>query len=385
MWKYILNRLVQILVTLVIFFALTYIILDAQPGDITLQYLGNPKFTQEQKEALQERLGLNKPVLERFGQWFLNTIQGDLGDSYKYRKPVTEIIAERAPRTIFLFLTATLIEFFIGYYLGKVLAWTRGSVVEYSITVVGAIMFTIFTPWFALMMIWLFGFTLKWAPIGKFLDPNIWRKVTDDTITSNGVFNQLLLTMIILIAGIGVIYFFTRKMNPNKSKWLRLELVAVLIAVVIGVWAQYQYAYLAVDIIRHMVLPIFVLTAINFSGTMLLTRTTMLETLREDYIMAARAKGISENDVRDNHAARNAFLPVFTNLVISLPFIIGGGIITETVFSWPGMGLTLLEASIGGDIPMVMGAFMFIGVLALLAHLVADIMYVFLDPRIRYA
>ena len=118
---------------------------------------------------------------------------------------------------------------------------------------------------------------------------------------------------------------------------------------------------------------------------MLLTRTTMLETLREDYIMAARAKGLADKVVRDKHAARNALLPVFTSLVISLPFILGGGIITETIFSWPGMGLTLLQASVSGDIPMVMGAFLFIGSLALIAHLVADIMYAFLDPRIRYA
>jgi peptide/nickel transport system permease protein len=118
---------------------------------------------------------------------------------------------------------------------------------------------------------------------------------------------------------------------------------------------------------------------------MLLTRTSMLETLREDYIMAVRAKGLAERDIRDKHAARNALLPVFTNFVINLPFIMAGGIITETIFSWPGMGLTLLRASNSSDIPLVMGAFLFIGSLSLLAHLVADVAYAFLDPRIRYA
>ena len=101
--------------------------------------------------------------------------------------------------------------------------------------------------------------------------------------------------------------------------------------------------------------------------------------------MAARAKGLSEKVVRDKHAARNALLPVFTSFIINLPFIMGGGIITETIFSWPGMGLTLFTASNTGDIPMVMGAFMFIGSLSLLAHLVTDIAYAFLDPRIRFA
>jgi peptide/nickel transport system permease protein len=117
---------------------------------------------------------------------------------------------------------------------------------------------------------------------------------------------------------------------------------------------------------------------------MLMMRNSMLETLREDYVMAARAKGLSEVEVRDKHAARNAFLPVFTDLTITIPFMLSGGIITETVFSWPGMGLTLLEAVQYEDVPLAMGALTFVGVLALVAHLVADIAYAFLDPRIRY-
>ncbi len=134
-----------------------------------------------------------------------------------------------------------------------------------------------------------------------------------------------------------------------------------------------------------MILPVVTMTLIGFAGTMLMTRQTMLETLREDYIQTARAKGLAEKVVRDKHAARNAMLPVFTSLIIGLPFTISGGIITETIFSWPGMGLTLLNATNAEDIPLVMGTLSFIGVLSLFAHLVADILYAFLDPRIRYA
>jgi peptide/nickel transport system permease protein len=136
--------------------------------------------------------------------------------------------------------------------------------------------------------------------------------------------------------------------------------------------------------VEHMILPLVVYTLVTFAGTMLLVRNTMLETLQEDYVVAARAKGIPERVVRDKHAARNAFLPAFTSLVIALPFTLSGGIITETVFSWKGMGLTLLQAVANEDIPLAMGALSFIGILALLAHLVADVMYAFLDPRIRY-
>lgn len=385
MWKYVLSRLAQMLVTLLVFFALTYFILDAQPGDITLQYM-NPRFTEAQREMLRSRLGLDRPVGERFLRWLGNIARGDLGDSFVEGRPVMAIIQERAPRTVFLFLTAAIVEFFIGYYLGRVMAWQRGTALEYGITVVGAILFTIFTPWFALIMIWLFSYNLKWFPLGKFLDPTVWRKVpAGSEITANSIFNSLILTATLVVIAVVVIALLAQRYARGRSAWLTAQGALVASAIAVIGWALYDYGYLAWDLVRHLVLPVLTLTIINFSGTMLLTRTTMLETLREDYIMAARAKGLPETEVRDRHAARNALLPVFTSFVISLPFIMGGGIITETVFSWPGMGLTLLEAANSSDIPMIMGAFLFIGSLSLAAHLFADIAYVFLDPRIRYA
>lgn len=385
MWKYIVKRLVQIAITLLVFFALTYFILDAQPGDITMLYM-DPRFTEEQRLNLQRRLGLDRPASERFVRWLGNTLQGDLGDSFAEGRPVMDIIKERAPRTIFLFLTSTLAAFMVGYVLGKVLAWQRGTALEYGITVIGAIFYTIFTPWFALVMIWLFSYNLKWLPLGKFLDPTVWRKIPPDSpITANLIFNQLLLTTSLVALIILFLAIAVRKINPNKAGPITRGLSFAVIAGAVVYWVNYPHSNLAWDIVRHLILPVMTLTIINFSGTMLLTRTTMLETLREDYIMAARAKGLSEREVRDKHAARNALLPVFTSLVISLPFIMSGGIITETVFSWPGMGLTLLQAANSNDIPMIMGAFLFIGTLSLLAHLSADIAYIFLDPRIRYA
>ncbi len=126
-----------------------------------------------------------------------------------------------------------------------------------------------------------------------------------------------------------------------------------------------------------------VLTLINFAGIMLLTRSSMLETMREDFIMTARAKGLSEVAIRDRHAARTALLPVTTSLVLAVSAVIDGGILTETVFSWPGMGEVLFTSVIDQDIPLSIAAFSFVGVLAMVGHLAVDIMYVFLDPRIR--
>jgi peptide/nickel transport system permease protein len=110
----------------------------------------------------------------------------------------------------------------------------------------------------------------------------------------------------------------------------------------------------------------------------------MLETLREDYVFTARAKGLPERVVRDRHAARNALLPMVTSFLLALAFVIGGGIIAENIFAWPGMGLTLLQAAEVGDIPLATGALAFIGLLALIAHIVVDIVYMYLDPRIRH-
>jgi peptide/nickel transport system permease protein len=139
----------------------------------------------------------------------------------------------------------------------------------------------------------------------------------------------------------------------------------------------------AADIAWHTVLPVTTLGLILFGAVMLITRTSMLETLGEDYILTAKAKGLPNGVIRDRHAARNALLPVVTSFVLALGTVIGGAIITEEIFSWPGMGLLFLQGIGVSDIPLVAGALAITGVLTLFAHLVVDILYTVLDPRIR--
>jgi peptide/nickel transport system permease protein len=382
MKKYILRRLVQILFTLIIFQTLLFIILDAQPGDITNLFLMNPKVTPEAREQMRVALGLDKPPLVRYFQWLGNFVQGNLGVSFShYPREVMDIILERAPRTLVLFLTNQLISFSVGYFLGKQMAWRRGTVFEYSLTILGVILYTVFTPWFGLMMIYLFGIRLNLLPIGKFLDPSLWRGVEAD---ANTIFYLLILTAVIIAVLYILTIILTRKTSHTVRQIARIGSLIGLLGLGVLIWSLTPYGILAADIVKHMILPVLVSTLVTFAGTMLLMRNTMLETLREDFVMAARAKGLSERTVRDKHAARNAFLPVFTNLIIGIPFVLSGGIITETIFSWPGMGLTLLQAVSVEDIPLAMGTLSFVGVLALTAHLIADVAYAFLDPRIRY-
>jgi peptide/nickel transport system permease protein len=244
-------------------------------------------------------------------------------------------------------------------------------------------LYTVFLPWFALTMIWFFAYTLRWVPIGKFVDPVLWR---DAPFTANYVFHRMLWTGVIASVALFTWLFSTRRLDPARRARLRWLGVGVVVSGIAIYWLSFSggAARFALDILHHLVLPIVTLAAISFAGTMLLTRSSMLETLREDYILAARAKGLPEKVVRDKHAARNALLPVFTSFVFSLAGVLNGGVITETTFSWPGMGLTLLKAADTQDIPTTVGVLVFTGGLTLTAHFVADILYAYLDPRVRY-
>jgi peptide/nickel transport system permease protein len=179
----------------------------------------------------------------------------------------------------------------------------------------------------------------------------------------------------------------TQQVDPDKRALVRWLGVGGLLAIIVVYWIFFTGGAVPymIDIAWHLALPVLTLTLISFAGTMLLTRNSMLETLREDYILTARAKGLPEKTVRDKHAARNAMLPVVTSLVFSLAFALDGGVITESVFSWPGMGRTIVGAVQTSDIPTAIGGLVFTGALALTAHLVADILYVYLDPRVRYS
>ena len=181
-----------------------------------------------------------------------------------------------------------------------------------------------------------------------------------------------------------MLFYLRRSGCVPRARLIQAAVVAVSVVIVAAAWLSSGIEHLAWDIVRHMALPVLTLTLISFAGTMLLTRNSMLETMREDYVIAARAKGLPEKQVRDKHVARNALLPVVTSFVFSLAFAVDGGIIIESIFSWPGMGQTLVSAAVSEDLPLAVGAFVFVGIFVLLAHLAADILYVYLDPRIRY-
>jgi len=383
MWKYLGKRLLQMVITLLLFQVITYLLIDLQPGDIADLLTLNPEIPPAEVHRLRAELGLDRPPLERMVKYITNFYRGNLGVSFqKYPTPVIDIIKERLPRTVVLFVTANMVAFWAGFITGKVLAWRRGGILEYSSTIAGVTLYTVFLPWFALMMIWLFAVRLDWLPPGKFVDPVKW--LSPDIPSINAIFTRIILTSLIAFV-VSFVGFWASNWVPRSQRLpVRVASVLIPVAGVLTYWATSGVGELAWDIVSHLVLPVGTLTMYAYAGTMLLTRTTMLETLREDYILTARAKGLPDKVVRDKHAARNALLPVWTGLIFSITGSIAGGIITETVFSWPGIGLAYLNAATSEDIPVAMGILTILGMLTLVGHLIVDVGYAFLDPRIRY-
>ena len=382
MTGYLVRRVGQMALTLFLIITLTFFLVEAQPGDYASFYVLNPDLPPDVKDKIRAAFGLDKPLWQQYLIHLKNTFTGNFGVSFgHFPRPVLDVLGERLPRTLMLFLTATTISFYIGFFLGKAIAWRRGGLFEYAATISGATLFTAFTPAFALMMIWVFAFRLGWFPVGKFLDPLVWRGAD---VSANYVFGYMLLSVAAFFCFAFVSLLLLKRFGRRVPLVYVLPVLAGGVVVAVLAWAFSGIGGLALDIVKHMVLPVATLTLISFAGTMLLTRNSMLETIREDYVMAARAKGLPEKQVRDDHAARNALLPVITSLVYSLIFAIDGSVIIEGIFSWPGTGLTLLQAVRSEDLPLVMGSMLFIGLLSLIAHAIVDVLYVMLDPRIRY-
>ncbi len=321
--RYLLSRIQQVVITFFIIMTLLFILFRVAPGDPTASLI-DPEMTAEDVRRLYQQFGLDKSLFMQYLLYLKNFFMGNFGLSYHYGEPVLKIIMNRLPNTILLFTTASVLYALAGISWGKIIAWKKGAFTDVSVTFVGLFTYTLFLPWFALLMIWLFSYKLGLFPLNGMMSPEVWYD------PSSGIFTK---------------------------GW---------------------------DIIWHLILPLFVIFTTHFGGFLLIMRSSMLETLREDYILTARAKGLTDKVIRNKHAAPNAALPVVTSLGLSLAFSINGGAITETVFSWPGLGRELVFAVSNNDYPLAQICFMLIAAIVLLANLVVDILYAYLDPRIRF-
>ena len=382
---YTVKRFFEMIIVFFLFLIISYLLFNAIPGNAFSSLLLNPLLPPETYQRTIELFGLDKPLLERVQLYIINFFKGDFGYSYIYypRSPI-EVIAERLPRTLMLFSIVNVIAFYSGFLVGKVLAWRRGSKSETWITIGSVFSYTVFYPWFALMMLWFFGYKMNWFPLGKFLVPEKWY---DSPYSSDEIFYTLILFTTIGSFLLFLVFIFTRNIESLENR-RNARIVGLIFLLVLAYiyWSNGEASlkrFYAADIAFHMILPTFTVTLVAFAGTALLTRTTMMEVLKDDYILTARAKGLSQKRIRDRHAARTALLPVVTSFIFTIITIIDGSVLTESIFSWPGMGQLILEAVTREDIPLAMASFSFIGILALIAHFIADVSYAFLDPRIR--
>jgi peptide/nickel transport system permease protein len=377
------RRLIQMALLFLIFLTLVFFLLQLQPGNAATQLSQNPDVPPEARRLMAARLGIDQPVHIQYFRFMGNYLTGDMGFSFsRYPQAVWDVIWIRIPRTVVLIGAATLLAYAMGFSLGKVLAWKRGRFIETGTTVVGVALFTVFYPWYALMSLWFFGSVLGWVPLGRFTTLEVWR---GSPFQVNQVFMRMATVTAAAVAAMFLIRWAAKRLTDSHRARRAVSLSGYLVVLVVFGWYWWSspMRVYAADIAHHTILPVFVLSSIIFGGVMLLMRSSMLETLREDYVLTARAKGLSQRRIRDGHAARNALLPVTTSFVLALAGVVGGAIVTETVFSWPGVGQLFVESIDRNDTPLTIGVLVWVGVLALIAHLVADILYMYLDPRIR--
>ncbi|MGA6925194.1 MAG: ABC transporter permease [Desulfosarcina sp.] len=320
---FVLRRLVEIAVVFFVIMTVLFFLFRLAPGD-PVSRMVDPSMTPEDARLLKQSMGLDKPLWTQYRYYLKNVVTGNMGISFHYGEPVTGILLNRLPNTILLFTTSIILSAFIGVFLGKIAAWNQGQRTDTLMTIVALFCHTLFLPWLALIMIWFFAYRLGWFPITGMVSPEVW-------------------------------------IDPEAGFVAR-----------------------ALDVLHHMALPLITLTLIHFGSYLLVMRSSMLDTLKEDYIVTARAKGLDEKTIRDHHAAPNAALPVVTSVGLSLAFSINGGALTETVFTWPGIGQELVFSVSHSDYPLALAAFLLIAMVVLVANLAVDVLYAYLDPRIRY-
>lgn len=342
--SYLAKRIIYSFILVLIVIILNFIIFFAMPGDPYGQFIPPQKLTKAQLEALRNYWGYYDPQWLKLVKYMWNLLRFDFGKSVRNYQPVAEQMLARIPYTLILLGGSTVLAVIIGVYLGVLVAERRGGLFDTGAVTTSLVTFSLPTFWMGLIAILIFSVTLRWFAVGLAHPPN-WDLAGFPTpaMVSAQVFPNVVLSL-----------------NP-----------ANIVEMVRG------YLY-------HGFLPIFVLTIFQYGGYLLLTRATMIEALTEDYIVTARAKGLSERTVLFKHALKNASLPIVTSIALSFGFILSGAIITETVFSWPGLGTWIWDAIITSNYPVLMADFYVIAICSIISIFIADLIYGIIDPRIHY-
>jgi len=319
---YFIKRLLEMIPTIIGITLVSFFIIHLAPGkptDILAEL--NPKITPEAREKLEKYYGLDKPIITQYGIWLKRVVKLDFGDSFSTdKRPVWDKIKERLPITIIINVLSLILVILIAIPIGVSSATHQYSLYDKITTVAVFVGFAIPTFWLALLLMIFFGIYLDWLPISGI------KSLDYDNLSAGG-----------------------------------------------KVW----------DLASHLILPVLLEAFGGLAGLSRYMRSNMLEVIRSDYITTARAKGLSERVVIYKHAMRNALLPVITILGLSVPGLIGGSVIFETIFAIPGMGQLFYMSVMMRDYPLIMGILTIGAILTLIGNLLADIGYAVADPRIR--
>lgn len=320
--RFVVERFLHMLFVLWTVATILFFMFRLMPGNPLAAFIDST-ITEEQQEALIKQFGLDKSIWEQYWLFLVNLTQGDLGQSFFFKKPVVDVILSVLPNTVMLTVTSLVIAYVFGIVCGAWLAWKRGSLFEgIGIPIV---LTTRAAPefWLGMVMLAIFAFSLGWFPSGG----------------ANSVGTSW------------------------ESEWDRI---------------------LSLDYFWHLALPALTLAVYLQGLPLLLMRSNMLEVMQEEYITMARMKGLSEWTIVIRHAARNALLPVVTAFALGIGFSIGGNVVIETVFSWPGIGRILVNAVAASDYPLAQGAFLVITAVLIFMNFVADLAYALIDPRVTH-
>jgi len=356
MGSFLLRRLILAVPVLLGILLVTFLLGRSIPGDPCRAILGE-RATDAVCDAFSERNGLNRPMTEQFGIYVGHIIQGDLGDSIRFSRPVTDLLSERLPVTIELAATALIFACIVGIPLGIISAYRHNSAIDVGTMLTANVGVSMPVFWLGLMLAYVFAVLLKDTPFA--LPPSgrltagaapipfyvLWGMVPADTDPG------------------GVLTFLGRLNILNSFLTLNFELLA--------------------DALRHLILPAAAVGTIPMAIIARMTRSSVLEVLDLDYIRTARAKGLREFLVVMRHAVRNALLPVVTIIGLNLGGLLSGAVLTETIFGLSGVGRTLVEGITARDYTIVQGFTLVVAITFVAVNLIVDALYAVLDPRIR--
>ena len=320
--SYIIKRFGQMLITLFLLITIVFMMFRFIPGDPLAVYI-DTDMPLEVQEALMKRFGLDRPLHEQYLRYMASIASGDFGQSFHYGQPVVHLIAEKFWNTIILMGAGIGLAYILGSLMGALAAWKRGSKFEIISVVMTLSVRAAPLFWIGIIFLVIFSMWLDLVPLGG---------IREAGTEISGVFDK----------------------------------------------------FFSLDFLYHLILPAITL-AIYYMGTpFLIMRSSMLEVLNEEFIEIAKAKGLTHWQVIFKHAIRNSLLPVITILTVMVSFVMGGQVMLETIFRWPGIGLEIVQAVNTKDYPLAQALFIMMGVIILIMNFVVDMLYCYLDPRVRY-